>query len=359
MVDVAADLRAALLGAIGPINLDTLSEVVTDEHYVSAIRDEASNRLNTATDDPDRSRLWGVRTVAGRLLGDLAGAESDARAGLKHAEATGTDLLLSPARARLANVLRLKGDLTEADRLFALAEAGELPRRLIGRVRIGTALSCISGRRLTEALMHLEHAMDLNPDPDITDLMGPALDLVSRLASQGFGPQPRSWAERADHPAPRRFQDPRTGKWGFLDDQRKPAIPATFAEAGDFRGGIAAVRERAWGAIDTTGQLKVPFLYDRLSTPLPDGRKVVGFVNGVAVISRRGAKGVVNRNGKIILPPHFREVIVHPAGFAVDTGAATWGARDRHGDELIPSRFDRTELLRRLDTMVIVDEGPL
>ena len=359
MADVAADLRAALLGAIGPVNVDTLSEVVTDQHYVDAVRGEAATRLNSADGDADRSRLLGVRAVAGRLLGDLDGAEVDARASLQHAETAATDLLLSPARARLANVLRMKGELAEADRLFALAEAGELPRRLIGRVRISTALSCIAQRRLTEALVHLERAMEHSNDPGVTDLMAPALDLVTRLAQEGFGPQPRSWSERAGHPAPRRFQDPRTGRWGFLDNNRKPTIPATFAEAGDFRGGIAAVRERAWGAIDTTGQLKVPFLYDKLSTALPDGRKVTGFVDGVAVVTRRGAKGLVNRNGKLILPPHYRDVIVHPAGFAVDTGGATWGARDHRGDELVPSRFDRTELLRRLDGMINLDEGPL
>lgn len=359
MADVAADLRAALLGAIGPINVDTLSERVNDPQYIAAVREEATTRLNTATTDFDRSRLLGVRAVSGRLLGDLGAAEHDARASLKHAESAGPDLLLSPARARLANVMRMTGDLTEADRLFALAEAGELPRRLIGRVRIGSALSCIAQRRLTEALLHLERAMDHLTDQSTMELMAPALDLVHRLASEGFGPTPRSWAERAAHPAPMRFQDPRTGRWGYRDTERNPTIPATFTEAGDFRGGIAAVRERAWGAIDTTGQLKVPFLYDKLSTPLPDGRKVIGFVDGVAVVSRRGAKGLVNRTGKLILPPHYRDIIVHPAGYAVDAGAATWGARDHAGDEMVPPRFDRNEVLRRMDGMVSPDEGPL
>lgn len=359
MADVAADLRAALLHALGPIDTNTLSDQVTDQQIVAAVGAETSSRLDKAVSDVDRCRLLGVRTVAYRLRGELSEAETDAKSALSFAENIGTDLLLSPMRARLAQVKRLKGEFDEADRLFALAEAGELPRRLIGRVRACAALSCIAQRRLTEALLHLERAIEYTSDETTTASMAMELELVYRLASDGFGPPPRAWEERAGYPAPRRFQDPRSGKWGFLDQNRRPTIPATFAEAGEFRGGIAAVRERAWGAIDTSGALTVPFLYDRMRTTLPDGRTVTGFVDGVAVVDRRGAKGVINRKGKIILPPHHRDIIVHPAGYAIDNGASTWGARDHGGDELVPPRFSKEEVLQRLDGFILVDEGPL
>jgi hypothetical protein len=359
MADVAADLRAALLRALGPLDAGTLTQQVTDHTLMVAISTEATKRLEVHHDDSGRCRLLGVRSVAQRTLGEFDAAETDAKTALAHAERVGTDLLLSPARARLGQVMRLRGDLTQADRLFALAEAGELPNRLIGRVRACAALSCIAAGRLTEALVHLERATEYTSDDATTSYMAPALELVYRLATNGFGPMPRAWEERADYPAPRRFQDPRSGKWGFLSVDRRPVIPATFSEAGDFRGGIAAVRERGWGAIDTTGNLTVPFLYDRLSTTLPDGRSVVGFVDGVAVVDRRGAKGLVNRSGKVILPPHYREIVVHPAGYAFDSGASSWGARDHDGEEIVPPRFGRGDVMRRLDSLILVDDGPL
>lgn len=359
MADVAADLRAALSRALGPWRSETPDVSVTDPQMLSAIREEATNRLATADDDADRSRLTGVRSMTHRLADDLESAETDAKAALAYAENFGTDLLLAPARARLAQVLRLRGDYAQADKLFALAEAGELPRDLIGRVRACAALSCIAQQRFTEALVHLERAVDFASDATVDALVEPALDLVIAQAAEGFGPAPRKWEERADHPAPRRFQDPRTGKWGFMDVDRKPVIPATFTAAGEFRGGIAAVKENAWGAIDVSGSLTVPFLYDRLNTALPDERTVIGFVDNVAVVDRRDAKGLVNRTGKIILPPHYRDIVVHPAGYAVSRGSSTWGAHDHHGTEIVAARFDREAVMRRLDTLIFADTGPL
>ncbi|HZE41818.1 MAG TPA: WG repeat-containing protein [Stackebrandtia sp.] len=359
MADVAADLRAALHRALGPIDIDTLNPQVSDPQIMSAIANEASNRLDNTFDEADRARLLGVRSVAQRALGELSGAEADAKTALSNAERIGTDLLLAPARARLGQVMRNRGDYAQADKLYALAEAGELPRRFLGRVRACAALSCISQRRLTEALLHLERATEYTSDEATTASMAPALELVYRLAVEGFGPSPRSWAERADFPAPRLFQDPRSGGWGYLGPDKSVVIPAAFAEAGEFRGGIAAVRERAWGAINTAGEQVVPFLYDRVSTTMPDGRSVVGFVDGVAVVDRRGAKGLVNRTGKVILPPHHRDIVVHPAGYAIDHGSSTWSAVNHNGEEIVPARFRRADVLQRLDGMVNVDDGPL
>lgn len=359
MADVAADLRAALERALGPLDIETLNPRILDQQMLSAIGAETDNRLNTAVDEADRSRLLGVRSVALRALGDRDAAETDAKSSLKYAETVSTDLLLAPARARLAQTLRLRQDYTGADRLYALAEAGELPRRFLGRVRACAALSCIAQRRLTEALLHLERASEYTSDETTTASIAPALEHVYRLAMEGFGPAPRSWEERAQYPAPRRYQDPRSGKWGYMGTDRRPVISPTFVEAGEFRGGIAAVRERAWGAIDTGGNLLVPFLYDGMATQLPDGRTLAAFVDGVAVVERRGAKGLVDRAGKLILPPHHRDIVVHPAGYATDSGQATWGARDRNGEEIMPQRFSRADVLRRLDGMVHVDEGPL
>ncbi|CAM3397758.1 WG repeat-containing protein [Stackebrandtia soli] len=359
MADVAADLREAVRGVLGPLEVATLTQQVLDYGMLVAVRDETSRRLLEATTDTHKAQLLGVRSLTQRLLREFDPAESDAKQALEHAESVGVDTLEAPARVRLGQVYRMRGDHQDADRMFALAEMGELPKRLIGRVLAIAALSCIAQDRLTEALVHIERAIEYTADEFTTSVAEPALEIVYRRAPAGFGPASRSWDERAGFPFPRRFQDPHTGKWGFLDKDRTVVVPPKYDDVGDFRGGVAAVKTGGWGAIDTTGAQAVPFLYDRMRTPLPDGRSVTGFVNGMAVVDRRGTKGVVNRSGRLIVPPHHRDIVIHPSGFAVTRGGDQWGARDRSGDELLPPQYDRRTILRRLDALLEIDDGPL
>ncbi|WP_460495260.1 WG repeat-containing protein [Glycomyces tarimensis] len=360
VVDVAADLRAGLVRALGPLDRATLRHAIADTVGLQHIREEATQRLARHPAEADQSRLLGVRAVIMRVLGDFDSAETDAAAAVKYAEAVGADLLLAPARARLGQVYRVQGRYAEADQLFALGEAGELPRTLTGAVRAYAALSCLSQGRVTESLIHLQRASEQNPHGFVMQIVETALDLAEELAAKGgFGPPPRPWAERAGHPAPERFQDPQTGRWGYLGPTGRPVVQAVFSQAGDFRGGVAAVCQADWGAIDKQGTVVVPMLYSSLDTTTVDGRTVTGFVGGVAVASQRGRAGVVHRSGRVVVPPRYQRIAVHPAGFLVSMDGYSWGTLGLDGAELVPPRADRAEAARTLDAAVSIDDGPL
>ncbi|WP_199034991.1 WG repeat-containing protein [Glycomyces salinus] len=360
VVDVAADLRAGLVRALGPLDRATMRHGIADPHALQQIREESGQRLARHPSEADQSRLLGIRGVVLRVLGDFDGAEVDAAAAVKYAEAVGADMLLAPARARLGQVLRVQGRYEEADQLFALAEAGELPRTLTGAVRAYAGLSCLAQGRVTEALIHIQRATEYNPHAFVMQIAEVALDLAEeRAAKAGFGLPPRGWAERAGHPAPERFQDQQTGRYGYLGPDGRPVIQAAFSQAGDFRGGVAAVCQADWGAIDRTGTVVVPMLYNSLDTTTVDGRTVTGFVGGVAVAGQRGRLGVVHRSGRIIAAPRYQQVQVHPAGFLVSVDGYSWGTLGLDGAEQVPMRVDRAEAVRTLDAAVSIDDGPL
>ena len=357
-----AGLARALQRATMRFDPNTLREYVDDAESLWAVREEMTSRLPTLKADLDRARLLGLKVVASRLLGDFDTAITDGILALKIAERTGRDLIIAPARARLARVYAWKSEFDEADRLFALAEAGELPRPLVASVKLYAGLSCIAQGRLIEALIDLERALDNSGGDDewLTSIATYALDAAHRRAgAYGFGPRPRSWAERAHHPAPRPYRDRDSGRYGFKDAEGKPVIQDAFEQVGDFRGGIATVRRGLWGAISREGQTVVPFLYDEMRTEMPDGRAIDGFVDGVLGIELRGHKGAVDRSGKLVVPPKYRQVLCHPGGFAVCTSFGQWGAIDRDGNEVLPERYRREQVLSRLESFVVVDNGPL
>jgi len=356
-----AGLARALQRATMRFDPNTLREYVDDAESLWAVREEMSARLPTLNLDVDRARLLGLKVVASRLLGDFETAMTDGKQALEIAEATGRDLIVAPARARLARVHAWRNEHDEADRLFALAEAGDLPRGLIASVRLHAGLSCIAQGRLIEALIHLERALDnSNNDEWLTSIAAYALDAAHRRASAyGFGPRPRSWAERAQNPAPRPFRDRETGRYGYKDDSGHAVIMSAFDQVGDFRGGVATVKRGLWGAISREGRTVVPFLYDEMRTEMPDGRTVDGFVDGVVGVDRRGGKGAVDRTGKLVVPPKYRQVLAHPGGFAVCTSFGQWGAIDREGVEVLPERYRREQVLSRLESFIVVDNGPL
>jgi tetratricopeptide (TPR) repeat protein len=360
VVDIAADLRAGLVRALGPLDAASLRHGISDAQLLRQIREDAANRLRWHAQEADQARLLGVRAVCLRVLGDFEAAEADALAAVKFAESVGADLLLAPARARLAQVLRVQGRYAEADQLFALAEAGELPRTLTGAVRAYAGLSCLAQGRVTESLIHLQRASEYNSHGFVMQIVETALTVVEeRAAAQGFGPPPRSWAERAGHPAPERFQDPQTGRWGYLGPDGRPVVQAAFSQVGDFRGGVAAVCQADWGAIDRTGKVVVPMVYSSLDTPTADGRSVTGFVGGVAVAVQQGLSGVVHRSGRVVVAPRYKQILVHPAGFLVTADGYAWSMLNLDGSEQPSPPTDRAEAIRALDASVSIDDGPL
>ena len=81
------------------------------------------------------------------------------------------------------------------------------------------------------------------------------------------------------------------------------------------------------------------------ATALTDGRYVDGFTDeGLAIVDAGGRKGVVDRTGKVIVPPAHPALVIHPVAFLIGDGAGRWGALDRRGEPLIdvvhPSRAE-------------------
>ncbi|GAA1856656.1 hypothetical protein GCM10009687_24630 [Asanoa iriomotensis] len=141
--------------------------------------------------------------------------------------------------------------------------------------------------------------------------------------------------------------------WLAIEKSGDVVINIGFEDVRPFRGGVAAVKRGAWGAIDKSGRTVLPPQYTGFATALTDGRYVDGFSDeGLAVVDSGGRKGVVDRNGRVIVPPRFPALVIHPVAFLVGGGQGLWGALDRKGEPLIDvvhgSRAAVTEEIDRL-----------
>ncbi|HEX6685410.1 MAG TPA: WG repeat-containing protein [Candidatus Limnocylindrales bacterium] len=410
---------------------ETLRELVDNADELREIRDQLTEKLNPATDNPTRARLLSLRAVVSRILGDLSKALSDGKMALVHAEATGELRRIAIAKARLAHVLQWRGDFTEADRLFAEANSSELPDRLRATLNEHAGRSCLDQGRYMEAFNHFEAALELRKveDPELIARTELALDAVSlKIAENGMGPYPRSKEEilQVKKPPTPRFDD-RAQCWGFvnadgktvikpafadvqpfrdgvawvrrreaaawelideggnrsiaaevgllgvgsfseglawvskdgnagwiaIDKYGKVAISTGFEDVRPFRRGLAAVRRGGWGAVDKNGRVVVPFQFTGFATALTDGRYVDGFSDeGLAIVDAGGRKGVVDRAGKMIVPPVHPALVIHPVAFLIASAEGRWGALDRKGrpfiNPLLPSRQSVMEELDRL-----------
>ncbi|GFJ92427.1 WG repeat-containing protein [Phytohabitans rumicis] len=144
-----------------------------------------------------------------------------------------------------------------------------------------------------------------------------------------------------------------TGNWIAIDKSGRIVIPNGFDDVRPFRRGIAAVRKGGWGAVDKTGRVVLPTRFSGFATALTDGRYVDGFTDeGLAIVDGGGRKGVVDRTGRMIVPPVHPAVVIHPVAFLVGNGTGQWGALDRRGEPLIdpvhPSRGDVMDEIDRL-----------
>ncbi|WP_245724790.1 WG repeat-containing protein [Micromonospora citrea] len=412
---------------------ETLREVVDEPDEFRTIRRRLTEKLGAAVDNRSRARLLSLRAVVSRLLGELDDALADGRLALTYAEATGELRRTAVAQARLAHVLRWRGEFAEADRLFAEANSTELPDRLRAALHEHAGRSCYDQGRLMEACHHFERALDLrgDGDPELQARIRLSLDAVAeRVAETGFGPYPRSREEvleRDRPPVPARDGDlwgfadpdgdmvvaaeyaeaqsfreglawvrrPETDRWSLvdlagatvlgpaypvvrpftdglawvsdgasgwvaIDATGEVIVPHGFADVRPFHRGVAVVRREGWGAVDSNGRIVVPTRYHGFATVLADGRYVDGFTDeGLAVVDVAGRRGVVDRTGKVLVPPTHPAVVIHPVAFLVDDGTGHWGALDRRGEPLIdPVHRDRDEVVAEIERL-LTDTHPV
>jgi tetratricopeptide (TPR) repeat protein len=417
---------------------DTLRELVENPDELRELRNQLTEKLNRATDNPTRARLLSLRAVVSRILGELGKALSDGKLAVVHAEATGQLRRIAIAQARLAHVLQWRGDFAEADQLFALANSPELPERLRATMHEHAGRSCFDQGRYIEACNHFERALDLRKveDPDLIERTDLALDAVTRkMAENGIGPYPRTPEEILQlHRPPGPTFDEETGAWGYanqagelviapayadvqpfrdsvawvrrqecqtwelidesgtvlipagagwlgvgsfseglgwvsrdgagnwiaIDKTNKVIISTGFDDVRPFRRGVAPVRRGGWGAVDNIGRVLVPFQYTGYATALTDGRYIDGFTDeGLAIVDAGGRKGVVDRTGRVVVPPAHPHVAIHPVAFLISSPAGRWGALDRRGEPLIdPTLPSRLAVIEEIDRL-LADTKPV
>jgi len=389
----------------------TLREVADQPDHLRSVRDRLTDKLEYAERDAIRARLLSLRAVVSRVLGDLDFALADGRAALTHAQATGELRRTAIAQARLANVLRWRGEFAEADRLFEEASSEELPDRLRAEVAELAARSAVEQGRHLEAMNRFEQALDLRrgEDPELVARVETALDHVaSAAAEKDWGPYPRTadeilgrvtpeplggdWAEtqefseglawarrheewawelvdadgrtvidaRAGYLQVRPFSEglawvsrDSAGGWFAVDSQDRVIVPGGFDDAGPFRHGVAPVRRGGWGAIDQYARMVVAPKYRRFATMLTGGRRVDGFTaEGLAIIDAGERLGVIDRSGQLVVAPVHAGLVIHPVAFLIADRHGRWGALDRDGEPLIEgvhaSEADVAQAIERL-----------
>jgi len=106
--------------------------------------------------------------------------------------------------------------------------------------------------------------------------------------------------------------DPETGKWGFIDNQGKPATPMVFDWAGDYRQGLGLVLlDGAMGYIDLTYEATGDFTINNRFTIDPSDpadMSAFGFYDGLALArNEAGLWGFIDRSGTWAIEPRFAE----------------------------------------------------
>lgn len=362
-----ADPEQVLASYPWRLSPDTLREVVDDPEPLLAVRDRLTDKLEYAERDAVRARLLSLRAVVSRVLDDLDFAVADGRAALGHAEAAGELVPAATARARLAHVLRFRGEFAEADRLFEEANSAELPRRLRAEMYELAGRSAFDQGRFLEAVNRFEQALDLRRGDDdaMVARIELALDTITRRAvDAGWGPYPREVGEilgrtddGADRPADgyaqaRPFSDglawvsrDAEGGWFAVDRRDRVIVAGGFDDVGPFRHGVAPVRRGgAWGAVDRHGRMVVQPKYRGFVTVLAGGRAVDGFTEeGLAVVDAGERLGVIDRGGQLLVAPVHAALEIHPTAFLIGDRAGRWGALDRNGDPLVEVRHRSAE----------------
>ncbi|WP_344506243.1 WG repeat-containing protein [Dactylosporangium maewongense] len=152
-----------------------------------------------------------------------------------------------------------------------------------------------------------------------------------------------------------------TNRWIAIDKTNAVLISTGYDDVRPFRRGVAAVRRgEHWGAVDSVGRVVVSFQYDGFATALLDGRYIDGFSDeGLAVVSLDGRKGVVDRSGRVLVPPIHHTLMIHPVAFLFADDSQRWGALDRRGRTVIEATFpSRTGVTDEIDRL-LADTRPV
>lgn len=154
--------------------------------------------------------------------------------------------------------------------------------------------------------------------------------------------------------------DIKSGKWsyGFIGTDGEVAVPLKFSMVGTFNEGLCAVTDREHkdniAFINTAGDIVIPYIdkSDLFGMPV--------FNDGACILRCSGKAGAIDRNGNVIVPfeydnetfldksPDFLHVNgaalrlpVFVNGLAVMRKKGRWGVFDKAGRSIIPAEYEQ------------------
>ena len=121
------------------------------------------------------------------------------------------------------------------------------------------------------------------------------------------------------------------GKYGFIDTSGNTKIPFIYDEAYPFLEGLARVKKDGkWGFIDTSGNTKIPLIYD----------DAWSFSEGLALVKKDRKYGFLDTSGNTKIPLIYDWAYSFSAGLALVEKDRKWGFIDTSGNTKIPLIYD-------------------
>jgi hypothetical protein len=136
-------------------------------------------------------------------------------------------------------------------------------------------------------------------------------------------------------------------KRGCINELGKEIVPPKFDEIKDCFGGIIRVGIKSpegkmlWGAWNKAGKEIIAVRYTSIDV----------YKQGLARIEDNGKKGVADKEGKIIVPVIYENVLVELGDFPVKLDGK-WGKLDLKGKEIYPPEYTNTRDIRENVRMV-------
>jgi len=130
----------------------------------------------------------------------------------------------------------------------------------------------------------------------------------------------------------RQGRSPQHYKAGYIDRQGNIVVVATYDNAHPFREGLGCVRVKdLFAAVKSDGELA----FD----PISHGS--LTFTEGLSTFSIKSKRGVIDRYGKVVLPPRYRSISHFSGGLAcVSNDEHLYGFINREGYQVIPPFFE-------------------
>jgi hypothetical protein len=136
-------------------------------------------------------------------------------------------------------------------------------------------------------------------------------------------------------------------KWYFLNNREQAVFDTSFDKASSYQDGVATVKKEKYGAIDTLGNLIIPFEYEYLSYEgrSEDGDKIFMFCNQEDYFFYEAKCGLINQKKDTILRAEYSDLFYFfdIVEASIDEGAHAGVIDLKKKKVIIPFNFNITE----------------